>query len=293
MANSELRNCRSFKNGGSSGQALLEYVLLLTLVLIIALSTLYQFNSAFRNYLDSYFGDYIACLLETGELPSSGGQVSQGGVCDSLYRPFDLASGRPAISTGPGSSGGSNDGNSGADSGGAGNNEDLRPDSASMASADSGGGSGSSGLDGDFASGAGRRGSNRAALDGDPDDDTYTGSDAVSSAGSIGGSDMDAGGGYQDRVLLPGNFALEEEQEQSRAGRPLRVDVENIEEDGLRPGRVNVEEKLEKTASADDDEPLTFGGFIRLLLIAAIIIALFLLLGGQFLQISKNMDSSG
>jgi hypothetical protein len=40
----------------------------------------------------------------------------------------------------------------------------------------------------------------------------------------------------------------------------------------------------------DNSTPLTFGNFIRILIIAAIIIALVVLIGGQLLQIGKNME---
>ena len=55
------------------GQAVIEYLLILILVVSIILGILYQFNDAFKKFINGYFGDYIACLLETGELPSLGG----------------------------------------------------------------------------------------------------------------------------------------------------------------------------------------------------------------------------
>ena len=67
MRNQELnRNFRS-----QSGQAVIEYVLVLVIVVSILTGILFQFSSAFRTYTKALFGDYISCLLEAGELPGS------------------------------------------------------------------------------------------------------------------------------------------------------------------------------------------------------------------------------
>ncbi|MCB9072590.1 MAG: hypothetical protein H6623_03145 [Bdellovibrionaceae bacterium] len=79
-----------------SGQAVLEYILVLVIVVGIILSTMYQLNTAFKKYVQSYFGEYIACLLETGELPSLGsGEGANKEICSSAYEPFSLKNGRP------------------------------------------------------------------------------------------------------------------------------------------------------------------------------------------------------
>ena len=83
-----------------SGQAMLEYILVLFVVVSIALGIIYQFNDSFRSKLNTYFGDYLACLIETGELPSLGSDsgVSQG-ECDAGFDNFDPRSGRPLIAS--------------------------------------------------------------------------------------------------------------------------------------------------------------------------------------------------
>ena len=52
---------------------------------------------------------------------------------------------------------------------------------------------------------------------------------------------------------------------------------------------VHRKEWLKDTAD-QQDSPMTFGNFIRFLIIAAIIIALVVLVGGQMLQVGKSMD---
>ncbi len=63
------------------GQALLEYILLLLITVAIGLGLLIQFNQAVREYTDMLMGDYLTCLLQTGSLPGSQ-------ICRSKYREF-------------------------------------------------------------------------------------------------------------------------------------------------------------------------------------------------------------
>lgn len=77
------------------GQGSIEYIMLLLIVVMISLGALYQLNTAFADYAENYFGEYLACLLETGELPNLG--APNGTTCDSEFEPFDLASGRRRI----------------------------------------------------------------------------------------------------------------------------------------------------------------------------------------------------
>ncbi len=89
------------------GQAVIEYILILVVTVGIALGILYQLNTAFKKYVQNYFGNYIACLLETGEMPTLGGtEGASAGICDSEFEPFSLSGGRPLIE-GSGDGGGS------------------------------------------------------------------------------------------------------------------------------------------------------------------------------------------
>lgn len=100
-----------------SGQAVLEYILVLVVIVGIIMGILYQFNDAFKKYAQSYFGEYISCLLETGELPSLGGDTNANAqTCSASFEPFSLKNGRPLISTSSGSSGSGSDRNSRGDS---------------------------------------------------------------------------------------------------------------------------------------------------------------------------------
>ncbi|MBX9766618.1 MAG: hypothetical protein K2X47_05045, partial [Bdellovibrionales bacterium] len=58
------------KSINQKGQASIEYVLVLVIVIMIGLGIVWKFNSAFRQFASSYFGQYLDCLLANGELPS-------------------------------------------------------------------------------------------------------------------------------------------------------------------------------------------------------------------------------
>ena len=89
----------SIRDGGTtrsiisstSGQAIVEYILILFVVVGIALGVVYQFIDAFKNWSAYYFGEYVACLLESGELPIIVIGSGDSGICSQLFKPFSLA----------------------------------------------------------------------------------------------------------------------------------------------------------------------------------------------------------
>src|SRR5687768_9585757 len=52
------------------GQAIVEYILVLVVVVALIIGALSQLNEGFRQYTENLFGGYIECLIETGELPT-------------------------------------------------------------------------------------------------------------------------------------------------------------------------------------------------------------------------------
>ena len=65
-------------NTKESGQALVEYILILMTVVLISIGLLYQFNKSVRDYITVFFGEYIACLVASGQLPSLGSEDNTG-----------------------------------------------------------------------------------------------------------------------------------------------------------------------------------------------------------------------
>lgn len=79
-----------------SGQAVIEYLLILVVTVGITLGVVLQFNKAFQTFADNYFGNYLACLLETGELPSLGLDGPDNvGICNEEFQAFSFTAGRP------------------------------------------------------------------------------------------------------------------------------------------------------------------------------------------------------
>ena len=87
------------------GQGTLEYILLLFVVVALALFLKFGFFDSFGSFAQNYFGEYLQCLLETGELPRFGELASdsvkrmenaQGrNICNTSFVPFTLRYGRP------------------------------------------------------------------------------------------------------------------------------------------------------------------------------------------------------
>lgn len=67
-----------------SGQAIIEYVLVLVMTIGLVLLFSFAFVRPVKDFLNSYLGDYTKCLLQTGELPKLGDEdQSSEGQCSS------------------------------------------------------------------------------------------------------------------------------------------------------------------------------------------------------------------
>jgi hypothetical protein len=266
-----------------------EYILVLVVVVGIILGALYQFNSAVRVWADNYFGDYLACLIESGELPSLDGGAS--GECNQIYKPFSIADGRPLVGKGIGAGGGNG-------AGGGSENNNSSGDSGSedgYSGGDSGGGSKvvQSVPNANFDNFGGatrfRAKSGRSAAGADD------GKDALNT-GAAGPTDLS---GYESgksvRIALRntdgirGGRISEDEKEKERE--PLKVSSESVTSEVKKGSElIRVDRKPATAGPPPDDEDFTFGKFLRYLIIAAIIIAIILFIGGQMLQVSKSME---
>lgn len=276
FSNRDRLNVSPFKTLSSqSGQGVIEYLLVLVVIVGMILGATYQLNSAFKSWANNYFGEYLACLLETGELPTIGGNPGDSGICNEIFRPFSLAEGRP-LGDQFGKGGGSSGGNAG------GMREERRIGGNGAGSANplrlGGRGFGSGGR-GSNAGGKGRRGDGSGA---------YTGSTDVSSYGA----------GYSSRLTripnsdekrLDQKFAFDDEKERVR-GRKAGASAKSGE-GGQQIGRTPLPKPKPKNEEGPDAEAgMGFSDFIRFLIIAAIVVALVLFLGGQALQIGKSME---
>lgn len=266
---------------GQAGQGTVEYVLLLGLTVAIIFGVVLQFNNAFKVWADNYFGEYLTCLLETGELPALGGPTT--GECAAEFKPFKLADGA------------GKDGKDGSSSGGSGSEEDKNEDSAS-----GGGSSTPRSASADSASSINRSRAGRSRViaargnaGGGGDEDSKKGDDQ-NGEGSFNSYNQNKNGGQQ-RILVKqtenGKKRRIEEGKKDRSRTKVKSDTDLA---GDRQG-APVLQKYKKRALAsagDSDEgfEFSFGNILRWLLIAALIIAIVLFIGGQVLQVSKSID---
>ncbi len=276
-----------------AGQGTLEYVLVLVVSVLIILGVLYQFNSAFKVYVTSYFGEYVACLLEVGDLP---------GVASECALPsFDLKNGKKLI-TSVGSGGGSTSAaNSSSSKGGStgGTASGKSSSSTSSSSSSSGGRSqspetiapgGSSRI---VSSNSGRSRSSPAGSVADlkggaggTQDDVLGISPTSTSVGHYAGNDRSRANnmswGYYD-TNDPKDKANEDKPSVTASNKTIS------QNNKLKAKSIQVN-TTRTTASVDngDDEGFSFGAMIRLLLIILMIVAIVVFFGGQILQISKS-----
>jgi len=272
-----------------SGQGITEYILLLVVIVAIVFGSVYQLNTAFEKWANSYFGDYLSCLLETGELPTIGGAPGDSGICNQLFEPFDLANGRRFKAGAGGGTDGDGDGtgedDSGRDKGSHGGSGGGVRETARGSGSGSGGGSSFSryGAMNGSARGAQNISSTQKAKE------KYTGSTASSMPAGVGYSQTNSKNGRPEYIAITGRRIVDIDDK----GKAQNTSSGSVRRD---PGSLKSEKRIQvmrKEISKDhqmDDEPMTFGGFLRFLLIAAIIIALVMFLGGQALQISKGSE---
>ena len=131
-----------------SGQAAIEYVLLI----VVIVSLIFGVKKAFNNvddFISHYIGDYVTCLMEYGELPSLGVVAADqkkhlggtGKKCDEDFAGFTFEGGVPAA----GGSSGSSSGSSSSSASGNKNNSSVAGSKNSSSSAAKGGSGGKSG----------------------------------------------------------------------------------------------------------------------------------------------------
>ncbi len=287
---------------GQSGQAVLEYILVLVITVSIILGIMHQFSDAFGGFLDKYFGDYIACLLETGELPALGGSGASEALCQSPMQDFDISAGKALVQSGNNGSGSSGDGggsgndtsSSGSDSGGSdsdssgSNNRNLRPNRV-------GNGAGSSNADGLSANAQkGRPGQFKQKLNsGGPGQNKNKNVGFGESGGQIGGP---GGKTFRSkRIIILGESYLSDDEKKKKkmASSSETKEKKGSNSDVLRTPVQKLEiKKSRHITSEDNSKGFNFGFFIKFLLIAGIIIAIVIFLGGQGLQIKKSWQKS-
>ncbi len=274
----------------NKGQAMIEYVLLLIITVSIVLALISQIFKPFGDFIDSYMGSYVGCLLEYGELPTLGSDnpalADEDSECNKKFAPGSLTKGRPPRGNGNGGEG---------DQGGNAANRDRQGGGGD--SGNSGGGGG-----GAYAGSSSRRGTSLI-------NNRRRGTGVEQSANASGGKiveiavDGNSGGSYftsnnsSNKINIPqktraiGLSGLTEE-ERARIKKKAGVTAAPMVVTGgiaPEPKKMIVKKPIPEM-KREEDKPITIGGFIRYLFIAALVIALVIFIGGQALQYSKSSE---
>ncbi len=287
----EISQNSSFQSlSNQRGQALVEYILVLVVVIAILLVALAKLFLPAQSFLNQLTGEaYIGCLLETGALPTLNGEstVAVDSGCAATFEPGDT---KAMAASGAGN---------GSDASGSRN----RGQRDRNANGDS---------DSESKSGRGRRGpilgssrSSRAdngAADGGGGKERFSEGDEES-ASVFKNSRSRGGGGTGDSSAsnsASGAFAagsVSEAQrsqirkQENKSGAKLPGTEEEARSNKKKPFHMKKDSR--DIASAQEEEEFSFGMYFKYFIIICVIIVLILVIGGQFMQLSKNLEKKG
>jgi len=247
--------------------------------------------------MDNYFRNYVACLLSSGELPNLGATQDPNSACDDEFQPFTLMYGRPPVpelggdtstnsaSTGSGGGGGASSQDSSSDGDASRGIEASGNDSGRIANFQQSVGSSGSGM---------RPASFRSNEAGVAEDANAEKSGRTVSTRQVRRSTTSSTSGIDTSEIGSGRPAyvsasrFEEDRARDLTGGV--AGVENSESGALRKAMIEQEIRSPSQVEDQEEEGLSFGDFLRYLLITAIVIAIVLFLAGQLLQIQKSME---
>jgi len=287
-----------------SGQALVEYVLLLVVSISIIIGLKNAFQSA-GEFVRGYVGAYTQCLMEYGELPSLGldepditRHKSDAVGCNHKFKGFTLAEGRPPI----GGTGGATQSKSAANSNEKQSQKSSSDNRQSRNAADGGNssssGGGSSRSNSPYSSGEIRRNGSGIVADG---------AKAVSKVKEIEEQVEDGPQrrtpGTETRTVyrvrekyraLTGKMAEDFEKKQNKTAKrePGRLSVVKASDEGYRPGPrtgfINPPERKVAAVEEEKDSGWGLGNLVKWIMIIGIIIALVVFFGGQIMNYSNS-----
>ena len=302
-------------NAKNKGQAIVEYVLILTVVVVVMGGLLLKLNKGLRDWGKSILGNqgYIACLMQTGTLP---GKAHSSCSIKNWNVNFSSSS-----STGTSSAGSSSSGTTTSDdSGGGGGTDPSDTDGSSptteeesdfaSSSDDSSGGKNSSSRSknkghkptGQLISLNSSEGMNNENGFGEEEnmeeEETAGGSRRKKSKmgfrDNLSSSNSNPGGsGQRLRAIQSYGYMLANQQEQKKRNTPIAIGGTGIKKKNIgekeKTNYLIVKKKL-KTKNQDDKiEKWSFGKIFRIFLIICIIIAVVLVIGSQATQVKKSM----
>lgn len=273
------------KQKSQSGQALVEYVLLLAIGATLLLGLASQFYKPFGNWVQNQMGPYLECLLDVGELPTLG-NTDADGECASQFRPFTPGANANVGTPGAG-------GRNGENSSGGNNSRNRKPgssdkDGSTSGPTASGGDSSSSRMKG-FPTGGTRGADGPGSSQGDQvvveklPESKYMKLRSSGSASVV----------YQQRIQsvgIAGVLSQEQVKRQNRENPTVKVATLEESEITSKNRTITVKAPERKTAAEEPELPWSFGEYFKFAIILMIIVAIILFIAGQVAQISKSME---
>ncbi len=257
----------------------MEYILLLVITVSIILSLTNQFFRPFGQFLNSYMGEYVSCLLETGEFPSAGNSATKS-ECDFKFKAATLGKGREPIAGSGNSSkfeGWKEGGGSGSDS--------------------SAGSAGQSG----YAGSAGQSSSNLngpppITRNGERAGSTKVVEISIGTTEAGGFSKANGGRAYDSQknprsnaVITYGLNSSDQKKAEEEKKVASRVIASDLPTKSAKKMLIKPPSKAEAIAE-EKAESWNLGEYFRFLLIAAIIILLIAVIGGQAARLTKSWE---
>lgn len=264
----------------SKGQGTLEYILVLVITVALVFGLGMQLITPFNKWASNYFGEYVKCLLETGELPSLGATSGKSTVCNTSFKSFNLADGRPPTGSGRTSENPFQKGDEGGSSG----KTSERSDTGSGARGEGGGGRGRS----SFANNSGGSGDEGGAA-GTPrkGGEIYTGSTGLYTPGSTVISRVNPPKRTRS-IGISGLLASQQDKLDKERNRVRKV--ANDAGSSLREKNMRIQRQVANKKTSAEDQEFSIGDWFRILLILLIIIAILFFLISQANQLAKSWE---
>ncbi len=297
------------------GQAVIEYML----VLIITITMLYSLKGVFKSlddFMYSYMGAYVSCLMEYGELPArgveaaelkqnQGGGSSGGKVCNSKFDGFTLADGireKGTSASGPQFGGSKKFTDSKAKTNAAGEKSAGQNTTANADSADSDSNNGKSSSR--YANGRIKRSTNSPGT-GTADNGSVTTDDktrVLEDEELAGPNSRGLGGTRSTNIVyerrrykaITGKLAEDINKKLKPARAPTSRTLQTIDDGNYRIGprkSVFVPPEIKAANNTEDDtDGFQFGKFIKWLMIAGMAITLFIFFGSQIMSFMNSQE---
>ncbi|MBC7465481.1 MAG: hypothetical protein H7256_05765 [Bdellovibrio sp.] len=300
-----------------SGQAAIEYVLMV----VVTVSLMFMLKGVFtgaETFMYKYVGEYTACLMEYGELPSFNVADSDlknhtggggGKVCNSKFDGFTVGNGWQESGSGSGGSGSttktSSTSNAASTSSSKNSSQSASTSSKSSSSVSSSSSGKNGGSSSPYSSGKISRssgGRNVSTADGpssgSDDKVKVTGVDEGQDGRRRGDMDFYTSSrstGSRDRYKAITGVQADEISKRAKVSvrAPSSKIVSVAEEEGrIGPRKSTIEpyERKPNFVGPQDDDSFTFGSFMKWLIIAAMFIAIFLFFGGQVMNFMNSQE---